>query len=106
MHHLLDDIDRLTLRQSVPSVHERQRGLSNERSWFFHVSLVEQRLRNTAVSEPEISVCGQEAVSKETFEVLVEAAANIVSLVILQHVLDILGVRQCVSQERSQSITG
>jgi hypothetical protein len=105
IHHLGHDINR-PVRLPVPMLDHAEDRPADGGCALLDMLLSEDRLHRAAVTAPEIAIGRQQAVTEEQFEIIVETPAYVISMVVLQHVLNMLRMGECMGEERSKPITG
>ncbi|MDR8754298.1 hypothetical protein FEQ05_01690 [Burkholderia pseudomultivorans] len=105
-HHLLDRVERRMRGPLHPALDERERRVADGRRMRFHLLAVKKRLHDPPVTPPELAVRRQQSVAEEHLEVVVEAAAHVVAVIVLQHVLDAVRMRERMREERAQPVAG
>ncbi|KGC57202.1 cytochrome P450 domain protein [Burkholderia mallei] len=65
---------------------------------------MKERLHDAPVAPPEFAVGRQQAVAEEHLEVVVETPAHVVAVVLLQHVLNVIRMRERVRDERAEPV--
>ncbi|KOS99005.1 cytochrome P450 family domain protein [Burkholderia mallei] len=104
VHHLFDDVERLAGRQRAPAIRERERRVADGGRVRIDLLLVKERLHDAPVAPPEFAVGRQQAVAEEHLEVVVETPAHVVAVVLLQHVLNVIRMRERVRDERAEPV--
>jgi hypothetical protein len=103
-HHFLDDVERRMRRPLQPVFDERERRVADGGRVRLHLLAVKERLHHAPVTPPEFAVGRQQPVAEEHLEVIVEAAAHVVAVIVLQHVLDAVRMRERMREERAEAI--
>ena len=99
--HVFHEIDGRPLGGgSLPVVQHACAGAAHDGREAFDALAVERRLRQASLPPPEIAFAGEQTFADERFHTADEAALPVVAVVVLQHVLDVVGVIQHVDDER------
>ncbi|MDR9107652.1 hypothetical protein FEP41_05399 [Burkholderia multivorans] len=105
VHHRLDDVERCVgVRPREPLLDERERRVADRGRMRVDLLAMKKRLHDAPMAPPELAVGRQQPVAEEHPEVVVEAAAHVVAMVVLQHVLHAVRMRERVRDERPEPV--
>ena len=95
------EVDRRAAgRGGLPVLQHARAGVAHGRRQALDALAMEGRLRQAALPPPEVALAGEEAVADQRLDPSDEAALPVVAVVVLQHVLDVVGVVQQVDAQR------